>query len=155
LEIIGPDPAQSGFTGTRPFGVTPTSAGGLITWAVRTADITAAIDAARTSGYDPGDAASMERLFPDGERLEWMLTPDAGPLPFLIEWGTTRHPTDADLPQLHLSSLAIVAPEPAQVRRQLRTLELTIDVQEGAPGLRAEIDTPNGRLVLCSPDPNH
>jgi hypothetical protein len=155
LEIIGPDPAQTGFTGIRPFGVAPTSPDGLITWAVRTADITAAIDSAKAAGYDPGDATSMERMLPDGERLQWMLTPAAGLLPFLIEWGSTRHPTDADLPLLQLSTLSIFTPEPQQVRRQLDALGLTIDVQDGAPGLRADLDTPNGLLALRSPDPNH
>jgi Glyoxalase-like domain len=137
LEIIGPDPAQPGFPGTRPFGVGPDEPDGLITWAVRTPDIVAAIASAKLSGYDPGEAKPMERV-----------------LPFLIEWGSTRHPTDADLPQLSLSRLTILTPESEQVRRQLDALGLTIDVEPGVSGLRAEIDTPYGRMALRPPDRN-
>jgi hypothetical protein len=148
LEIIGPDPTQPDFVGERPFGVAPGIEPGLVTWAVRTEDIDAAIQAAREHGYDPGAATAMHRALPGGGRLQWRLSGDAGLLPFLIDWDDGPHPTDAGLPQLLLVEFTIVTPDVAQLRDQLAALQVEADVEPGDPALRAVIDTPRGRITL-------
>ncbi|MFG2003515.1 hypothetical protein ACGFNU_30580 [Spirillospora sp. NPDC048911] len=53
------------------------------------------------AGEDPGPAADMSRLRPDGEPLSRRLTaPRTGVLPFLIDWGGTDHPAIALIARL-------------------------------------------------------
>ncbi len=148
LEIIGPDPGQPDFAGERPFGTASDAAAELVTWAVRTPDIDAAISSARAHGYDPGEAAAMERALPNGGRLRWRLTPDAGAVPFLIDWGAGPHPTGAELPQLRLVEFTIRTRDPEALRSQLDTLGATADLEQGEPVMRATLDTPFGLRTL-------
>lgn len=152
LEIIGPDPDQPGFAGVRPFGVDPASAPRLVTWAARVSGIESVVAAASTRGFDPGGVRAMARATPSGARLEWRLTPpDAhfgGVVPFLIDWGSTPHPTSAPLPSVELIGFRATHPDPAAVRHALDAIGATLSVDDGPAGLTAEIATPDGPLLL-------
>lgn len=97
LELIAPDPAQPEPELPRPFSVDSVSSPRLVTWAVRTNDLNSIAAIARTRGYDPGPATSMQRETPAGEMLSWRLTQPpidgGGLIPFIIDWGTTMHPS--------------------------------------------------------------
>ena len=117
LEIIGPDPGQPTPTTRRPFLVDQLRTPRVVTWAVRTGDLDAAVSAARDRGYDPGVPRAMSRESPTGDLLRWRLTPprpdyEAGLVPFLIDWGATEHPTARSLPRVSLRA----GPRPTPTR---------------------------------------
>lgn len=157
LEIVGPDPEQDEPAAPRPFRIDGLDAPVLVTWAVRVTHLDTARDAARAAGHDPGTARDMSRRRPDGVLLSWRLAfpPDdaGGVLPFLIDWGTTRHPSD-DLPvPAGLDVLRLTHPEPARIARVLDALGVDDGVEVVAgerPGLVATLDTPGGPLLLSA-----
>jgi hypothetical protein len=104
LEIIGPDPDQPQPVGGRWLGIDRLTAPRIVTWAIRTADIDGSVAAAKVLGYDPGPPTSMSRRTDAGDVLPWRHTPprvelNDGLVPFLIDWGSTPHPTSRDLPR--------------------------------------------------------
>jgi hypothetical protein len=155
LEVIGPDPEQPEPAQPRPFGVDGLGGPRLVAWAVRVADLDAAVAAARAAGHDPGPARDMARLRGDGVRLEWRLTPPPstvpGVVPFLIGWGDTEHPSRTAARGAHLESFTARHPDPAGVRSRLAALGAAADlpVEAGTtPALRAVIATPSGPVEL-------
>ncbi|MEU5266506.1 VOC family protein [Amycolatopsis sp. NPDC021455] len=151
LEVIGPDPAQPDPEGPRPFGIDELTEPALVAWAVRTRDIDATIAAARARGFDPGDAIEMSRETGDGEVLRWRLTPPSAPgtlRPFLIDWGSTPHPTTRGLPSLPLLMVTGTHPDPASVHEATDALGLEFLVRRAdKAGLTAALRTPEGRQV--------
>ncbi|MCP2167348.1 VOC family protein [Goodfellowiella coeruleoviolacea] len=154
LEIIGPDRDNPPEPATAvPFGLDRLTAPKLVTWAVRPADIEAAVVAARQAGADHGPVQPMSRRTPDGALLEWRLAsthpaPLAGITPFLIDWGDTPHPASTGLPRVELAALHATHPDPAAVRRVSDALGITLDVTAGPVGLRAVLVTPRGTVTL-------
>lgn len=155
LEVVGPDPEQPAPPSPRPFRIDTLATAELVTWAVRVPDLDAALGAARAAGHDPGPAGEMSRRRPDGVLLSWRLAfpPDdgGGVLPFLIDWGATRHPAD-DLPvPASLDVLRLTHPDPDRVTRLLDALGVTGQVEVAAgerPALSATLDKPGGPLLL-------
>lgn len=153
LEIIGRDPDQPDPLGARPFDVDTVTEARLVTWAVRTGDIDAAVAAARRAGLDPGDPWDMARDTAAGQRLAWRLTLDrvgghSGAIPFLIDWGTTPHPAAA-LPAVPLRELSALHPEPAVLLDAYAALGVDLPVRPGIrPGLAAVLDGVHGPVVL-------
>ncbi|MFP5072798.1 VOC family protein [Pseudonocardia nantongensis] len=155
LEIVGPDREQDEPAAPRPFRIDALDAPVLVTWAVRVTHLDTALDAVRAAGHDPGVAREMSRRRPDGALLSWRLAfpPDdaGGVLPFLIDWGTTRHPSD-DLPvPASLDVLRLTHPDPARIARVLDALGAGSGVEVAAgerPGLTATLDKPDGSLLL-------
>ncbi|TCK21864.1 VOC family protein [Pseudonocardia endophytica] len=151
LEVVGPDPEQPEPDAPRPFHIDELTDARLVTWAVRVPDLDAALEAARGTGHDPGVARAMSRRRPDGELLAWRLAfpPDdlGGVMPFLIDWGTTAHPS-ASLPGgATLDELVLEHPEPARVRAVLDAVgaDGPVVVRAGeTPALTARID---GRVL--------
>ncbi|MEU3625864.1 hypothetical protein BS329_23710 [Amycolatopsis coloradensis] len=154
LEVVGPDPAQSEHVGPRPFGVDELTEPALVTWAARVRGIDAAIAEARERGYDPGEAFEMSRATDDGDLLTWRLT-GAGGLdglaPFLIDWGSTPHPTTRRLPAIPLLLVIGVHPEPTAVESAVRALGMDILVRRDTkPGLVAVLQNSAGKQITLS-----
>ncbi|WP_040809942.1 VOC family protein [Nocardia concava] len=153
LEIIGPDPEQPEPEQPRPFGIDTLTEARLAAWLVRVTDIDAAIAAARSAGYDPGDASDLSRSTPDGRILRWRLTfPDSSVptqvVPALIDWGTTDHPAN-ELPVVPLQSFEAVHPNPDQVTHRLQALDIKLPVRAGnRPALIATLGTPDNPITL-------
>lgn len=154
LEVIGPDPAQPTPETPRPFGIDDLTEPALVAWAVRTTDLDATIAQARSHGFDPGDAVEMSRETKTGELLRWRLTPPSAPgtlRPFLIDWGSTPHPTTRDLPSLPLLMVTGTHPDPASVHRATDALGLEFLVRRAEkPSLTAALRTPEGRQVALT-----
>ncbi len=153
LELIGPDDPSAPEGLPTTFGIDTLTGPRLAAWMVRPADIEATVARARAQGYDPGDIGPLSRRTPEGTLLEWRLTPNRGDrfgglAPALIDWLDAPHPTTNDLPGLRLVSLRGSHPDPASVRRALAALDVELAVEQGAAGLEAELDTPNGRITL-------
>lgn len=154
LEIIGPDPEQPAPVTPRPFGIDELTEPRLVTWAVRTDDIDALVVQARDGGYDPGEPRVMSRRTPDGDLLEWRLTATRfdyadGLVPFLIDWGSSPHPTTRPLPRITLREFRAVHPDPASVRPALAAMRVDLRIDIGAPAaLHALVDGATGPVPL-------
>ncbi|MBP2324668.1 hypothetical protein JOF56_005053 [Kibdelosporangium banguiense] len=150
LEVIGPDPEQPEPDGPRPFGIDDLTEPKLVAWAVRVEDIDEAVERAKARGYDPGPVMSMSRVRPDGVLLEWRLTPPvAGILPFLIDWGSTLHPSASAAQGAVLESLLVTDYDKDAAYEGLKALGLRdFAMGYGPPGLMAEIRTSDGEVVL-------
>ena len=154
LEIIGPDPDQPDPAQPRPFGIDDLTAARVATWCVRPPDFDAAIAAAKARGYDPGPPRAMSRRTAQGTLLTWRLTLGAGDpvdglVPFLIDWGTTAHPTTGTMPTLPLVSMAGEHPEPVGVRARLSALDVGLAVRPGPrPRLLITLQCPTGSVVI-------
>ena len=155
LEIIGIDPNQPDPEGPRPFGLTPSSAMQLATFAVHptgSESIAAVAAILRDAGFDPGPVGPMSRTRPDGVVLNWHLTHAGAPvadgaIPFVIDWGQTPNPA-ASLPALgELTCLRIVHPA-TEVRELVGTLDPRIAADRGHVRLEAEIATASGAVTL-------
>jgi hypothetical protein len=154
LEILAPDFDSSPGPAGRLFGLETLGASRLLTWVANGTGLEKLRDSAAGEGVVLGDVLSGERQRPDGGVLRWTLTDPrrvlaAGVVPFFIDWGQSPHPALLSPEGATLVSLHAEHPEAEHVRCMLRTLNLGLTVQDGpAPALLAEIDCPNGRVVL-------
>jgi hypothetical protein len=154
LEVIAADPEQALAPGPMAFALDRLRLPRLVGWACRTADLDQRVAAARERGHDPGEVRPMSRRRPDGSLLEWRLTrhdpgPDRLVVPFLIDWGSSPHPSESAPAGVRLVELRGEHPDPAAVREVLAALGATLPVDEGPePALVATLDTPRGRVVL-------
>ncbi|MFG3015322.1 VOC family protein [Streptomyces cinerochromogenes] len=153
LEILGPDPDQPRPAGPRPFGVDLLSGPSVPTWAISPPGLDAAVSAARARGHDPGPVRPMSRRTPDGTLLRWRLT-DAGPreapglVPFLIDWGDSRHPAASDLPVTPLLAVSASAPDPEELRGRLAAPGTSLTLAPGPAALSFTVDSPNGPVTF-------
>ncbi|MFB7087108.1 VOC family protein [Streptomyces sp. NPDC056296] len=153
LEIIGPDPDRPPPDGPRPAWLERLTAPRFVSWAIRPPDLDAAVAAARARGHDPGAVRPMSRRRPDGTLLEWRLTDGVHPsglVPFLIDWGSTPHPS-AGLPVTPLLALTATAPDPAEIRPPLSALGTALPLTAGPTGLCCTVDTPRGPVTFGPP----
>jgi hypothetical protein len=156
LEIVGPDPRQPDPDGPRPFLIDHITSPRLVTWAVSVPDMATALAASIAAGYDPGPSRAMSRATPDGGTLSWELTApplgdDGGLVPFLLAWGSTRHPSSTTVQGLSLESLTATHPQPDDVNEMLRALGTSLSIGHGMkPRLEALLRGPGGEAVLHS-----
>ncbi len=155
IEIIAPDPNQPDPSGPRPFGVSLDMKPQLVTYAVRPGTgetIESLAASAAYSGSEPGEIMNMSRTPPSGETLSWRLTSPLldhdGVIPFLIEWGATRHPSATAPTGLALRHLDATTNETVMVANVLRAMDLDLSITAGSGGLTATIDSPNGIITL-------
>jgi hypothetical protein len=157
LEVIAPDPAQTGTPTTRaelPAMLKQLPSPTLVDWAVHTSDIVGVAERLRMNGIafhgpTPGSRARL-----DGKMLHWQtlnLDNDRdGLLPFFIQWGSdTVHPS-VDAPAgCKLESCGIVGSDRASLMSEFQKMGIEVDVAAGKPPhLRATILGPKGTLVL-------
>ncbi|WP_404955457.1 VOC family protein [Streptomyces sp. 147326] len=153
LEFIGPDPEQPAPAQPRPFGIDRLTTPAVATWVLRPADFDVRVKAFCERGYDPGRILTMSRAAADGTRLTWRLTDvDAGHpsglVPFLIDWGSSWHPTRAALPEVTLTGLVMRAPDAPEVSSRLRALGVRAAVTTGPRRLAFTVDGPTGPVTF-------
>ncbi|HYL53937.1 MAG TPA: VOC family protein, partial [Gemmatimonadales bacterium] len=154
LEIIGPDPDQPAPAGARPFGIDQLERPALRAWLAKSSQLEQDAATAAALGFDLGEIHDMTRTTPDGEVLRWRLTLPAMPgvaiVPFLIDWGGTRHPSTTAPGGVSLVRFKAEHPDPKPVKAVLKALGLALALSGGpAPRLRARIDGPAGSLELA------
>jgi len=147
LELLGPDPEAErapvfDFEGPER----------LITWAIHPADVDGVLVTAREAGVDLGQIGALSRETPDGELLSWRVStpPDYlydGLVPFLIDWGSTPHPT-TNLPTVELVSLHATHPQVDEVREALAVLSTSLDLSTGPAALTATFRGPRGSYAV-------
>lgn len=157
VELIAADPALPAPNQQRPFGLDTLRGPRLVSWAVRSRNIEADATRARERGYHLGIVIEMSRVEPDGETLSWKLSLRAEPLgdglvPFVIDWGSARHPAAApaaDSFRCALADFSAQHPDPQPVRDALDALGAELRVDEApAPSLSARLTGPAGSLEL-------
>jgi Glyoxalase-like domain len=101
-----------------------------------------------------GNVISGSRQLTDGTILNWKLTDLSyvvaeGIVPFFIDWGQSPHPASTTPTGATLVNLRAEHPDADRVRKMLEDLALDLAVTLGpVPALVAEIDCPNGRVLL-------
>jgi hypothetical protein len=156
LEIIGPDPAQPKPAGGRRFGIDDLSAPRLLTWVAKGQSLEKVAANAKALGIDLGAVISGSRNRPDGVVLKWTYTDPRVVLvdrlvPYLIDWGSSPHPSATAAKGVTLVSLRAEHPEAERAQTMLKQLGLALLVTRGAkPSLIATFNSPKGRVVLKS-----
>lgn len=152
LEVIGVDRENTGYTGTRPFGIDDATGTFAATWAITPQDIEAAVVASRAHGVDPGEPEPKSRRRPDGSLLEWKLTRSfsepSGVVPFMLDWEGATTPAETTTATLKLVQLTASHPEPETVVPLLRALGTDLNVKHGPAKLEVTLEGPAGRITL-------
>ena len=154
LEILAPDPSVPAPVRARPFGLDGLRTPRLLTWAAQEADLAGRIAAVARIGIDLGEILSGGRVRPDGVALSWRLTSpramfEGGVVPFLIDWGSSPHPSATAARGLKLVDLRAGHPEPERVRSVLEACGVDLAVELAAePALVATLESPRGRVEL-------
>jgi len=151
LEIIAPDPAQTG--APDHYGLKKLTTPRLVGWAAHPGDLEAFAARLRSAQLAFDGPAPGSRKRPDGRLLEWKTlnlheTRD-GLLPFLIEWSTDAvHPSVDSPAGCRILRFGLSAPDSAELRRISTLLGLDVPVTYGEkPQLLALIAGLDGRSV--------
>ena len=153
LEIIGPDPEQGDPGEPRSFGIDDLSDHRVITWCARQHNLETVVSAGAAVGLGYTDPVPMRRVAPD-MTLDWHLSlptgdTEGGILPFFIDWGESRHPSETAAPGLTVAEIHGVHPDPERVNSLLAALGESMKVEPGdAPGLFVELSGPSGSVIL-------
>lgn len=158
LEIIGPDPDQRHHQGPMPFAIEQLEGERLVTWCARpTVPLDHVVRVIEAADGDPGEIADMWRARPDGEILRWRLTltrldHHLGPMPFLIDWLDSDHPTASLHQPVELSRLVLHSDDHRHLARLLAIMggdeDTRVELEEGDPAIAAHLHTPSGEVVL-------
>jgi hypothetical protein len=157
LEVIAPDPAQTGPPTTRvelPAMLKQLASPTLVDWAVHTSDIAGVADRLRKAGVVFHGPTPGSRARPDGQMLHWQTlnldNDHDGLLPFFIQWGTDAVHPSVDAPAgSKLESFAIVTSESVVLASEFKKLGIVVEVESGKSAhLRARITGPKGILRL-------
>ena len=114
------------------------------------AEATEAVDA----GVPLGPVEEGGRRKPDGSEIRWTVTdpyafPLGGAVPFLIDWGSSVHPSTVTPGGLELLSFTMQHPDAQAVEHAFSALGLPIPVQRGeALRFEARLRGPGGEVSL-------
>lgn len=154
LEIIGPDPEQPKPAGPLRFGIDDLKAPRIVTWVAKGTDLERVAQTAAERGVRLGPVIPGSRRRPDGVVLAWRYTDPNTVVadrlvPFLIDWGTSPHPSASAARGATLLDVRAEHPDAERVQKMLDALALPLRVQKGAaPAIIATIDSPRGRVEL-------
>jgi catechol 2,3-dioxygenase-like lactoylglutathione lyase family enzyme len=154
LEIIAPDPRQSG--ALDHYGLLKLTEPRLVGWAAHPGDLNqfATRLRHRDIAFDGPNPGSRRR--PDGRLLQWKtlnLKDDRGGLlPFFIEWSADSAHPSVDAPGgCHLARFALLTPDPEELRSAAVAMGLGVEIAKSEkPHLRATISCAGVALVLTS-----
>ncbi|HMD31907.1 MAG TPA: VOC family protein [Candidatus Acidoferrales bacterium] len=156
LEIIAPDPQQSGTPSTRYGNLAGLKQPRLVGWAVHTHDIEGVARRLRDAGMDAVGPNDGSRVRPDGKTLHWrtlnLKDNRGGLLPFFIQWGDgTVHPS-VDAPGgCSLVSFEVESADDSHLRELFQKMGIEVAVRRGAAVLlRARIAGLRGDFELTS-----
>jgi hypothetical protein len=154
LEIVGPDPDQPPPHGPRWFGIDELVRPRVVTWAASGANLDETANAAALRGLTLGAVTAGSRRRADGVLLTWMLTSPHvniadGVVPFLIDWGSSQHPSATAAPGATLRDFRAEHPDANRVAAALGVLGIDLPVTPGPKAaLIATIDGPYGRVEI-------
>ena len=158
LEIIGPDPNQPDFVGSRPFGIDGIDSAQLMNWAARRNGLSDFVQAVRAKGLNLSETFPLSRVTAEGDTLEWELSypqdissnPEGvNVVPFLIDWGKSPHPASHCKESAQLLQLELIHTYSERITHIADILELEVSISTGVEQkIRAQIKCPRGEIVL-------
>ena len=156
LEIIAPDPDAPPGRGSTPDVFFREEEAGLTTWAAAVENLQSSDSRLRDSCSGLGPLIEGSRMTSDGTPLSWVLTDPAatvldGAIPFLIDWGDSRHPSRLLPDECSLSSILIHHPLVDQVSQVLESLGLLdlVEIRRATEfRLTASIRSPRGLIRI-------
>lgn len=154
LEIIAPDPDQPAPPTPRWFGVDAVTTSRLTAWSVKSAELPDLRRRAIDNAIPLGQLRSGARQRADGATLAWKITDpvplvEDGAIPFFIDWTGSPHPSESAARGATLVELRLEHPNPDEIRRMLRALDLDIGVSAAEQAaIVATIEGPRGRFEL-------
>jgi catechol 2,3-dioxygenase-like lactoylglutathione lyase family enzyme len=156
LEIIAPDPQQTGSSSERTAELKKLAEPRLVGWAAHPGDVQVlAADLAR-AGIPAEGPIPGSRKRPDGSVLHWktlnLKNDENGVLPFFIEWSADSPHPSADAPSgCQLLRFELLAPDPVALDKRTTQLKLKAPlVKAAALQLHAVISGPQGKLDITS-----
>jgi len=125
LEIIAPDPAQSGVKNPLAAGLHSLAEPRLVGWAAHPGSISAFAEKLRAAEIKFEGPTPGSRKRPDGQLLKWqtvsLADTSSGLLPFFIEWRQDSVHPSVDAPRgCALISFAAETPDPEKLASTLR-----------------------------------
>ena len=154
LEVIGPDSTQTDVSRPLWFGIDTLTAPRLVTWAIQLGDVERVMGDSARAGVILGKLAHGSRETVHGEMLRWRLTEpsamvDGGLVPFLIDWGRSRHPAATAPRGVSLRSMRGEHPDPERVMRDIVAVGAKLSVARGPrPALVAILAGKRGEVEL-------
>ena len=154
LEIIGPDASQPDVPRPLWFGIDTLTAPRLVTWAIQLGDVERVMGDAARAGVMLGKLAHGSRETTDGTTIRWRLTEpaamvDDGLVPFLIDWGRSRHPATTAPRGVSLRSMRGEHPEAERVMRDIVAVSGKMSVARAPrPALVAHLAGKGGEIEL-------
>jgi hypothetical protein len=154
LEIIAPDPQQSG--APDHYGLLKLTEPRLVGWAAHPGDLNQFATRLQKADivFDGPNPGSRKR--PDERLLQWktlnLKDNASGLLPFFIEWtADTVHPS-VDAPNgCHLARFELLTPDPEKLRSAAAAMGLGVEIVKSQKAqLRATISCAGTKLVLTS-----
>ncbi|MBI3370810.1 MAG: VOC family protein [Betaproteobacteria bacterium] len=154
LELLATDPAQP-LAGTFGENLLRFESPAMHAYMLRSTRLEALQSIYREHGVD-ARLSQASRCLPDGRTLNWrLLIPEPHEwgdcLPKYIDWGNTPHPSTSAKSGCTLSAFEVIHPQAAKMARLWHAIGCEIVLVEASrPGLRAQLQTPNGPLTLES-----
>lgn len=150
LELIGPATPDTTLTEDF-FGLASSGTPRVATFAIRSSEpLEAWSRRYRDLGREPWRISDLSRRTPTGELLAWRFVPPApvpvNPVPFVIDWLDSPHPSGVAAPVIDLVALRLSHPDPA-VRQELAALSPVIEVVDAPPALGIVLQTPRGLVT--------
>ncbi len=152
LEIIAPDPDQA-LEGTLGQELFDHQFSGIRTWAVAVEGFDKLKTELEQFGYQ-SSVIKMSRTRPDGVVLSWQIMRVSGHpfglyMPFFIDWLQSPHPAHDTPAGCTLESFVVQLVENVSLYRQVTSaIGLPVEVVDGTDGMRAVIESPEGRVLL-------
>lgn len=155
FEVIAPDPANREVAPPRWMGVDLISSGQITRWALASDNLMLHANHLQSLNKDLSMITEGRRQTASGELLRWQLTvpqakPVCEPIPFLIDWQDSIHPSD-NLPDSgRLVSFKVTTSDPGELTRLLMLLGNETEVIAGSKTkLELVMDTPKGLVTIC------
>lgn len=154
LEVVGVDAAQPTPAEPRWLGVDDSEEPRLVTWCLQHPELAEVPGIAAGHGVDIGSVTSASRARPDGSVLSWSFTDPAadrlgGVVPFFIDWGASRHPSDDLDAAASLLSVRVEHPEADRVSGLFSAMGVPATAVLGhPPRVVATLKGPNGIVEL-------
>jgi hypothetical protein len=155
LEVLGPNPAK-GRGELKDLGgeIARDAWPDIPTFAVASNDLAAAAARVGALGLVSETLETNSRRTPDGQLLTWqgmyVYSPEyLGLAPFLINWGSTPHPSSTVVRGIQLASVYVTHPRPEPLREIYAALGVRVPVLAGSrPGMFAHLRHGERELVL-------
>ena len=154
LEIIAPDPQQSG--APDHYGLLKLTEPRLVGWAAHPGDLNQFATRLRQAGIAFDGPIPGSRKCPDGRLLQWktlnLEDNRGGLLPFFIEWSADSSHPSVDAPAgCHLARFELLTPDPEKLRSAVAAMGLAVEIANRETAhLRATISGAGVEFVLTS-----